>query len=66
MMTLTPQLRKILRRKRASHLSSILEPDIDFRKLVDKLDQAEITMEMEETEKVKLQYSHPYNQFTNK
>ena len=37
MMTLTPQLRKIANKKRASHPSSILEPDLDFRKLVDKL-----------------------------
>ena len=36
MMTLTPQLRKIAIKKRASHPSSIREPDLDFRKLVDK------------------------------
>ena len=40
-MTLTPQLRKIAIEKRASHPSSIREPDLDFRKLVDKLEQAE-------------------------
>ena len=56
MMTLTPQLRKIAIKKRASHPSSIREPDIDFRKLVDKLEQAEITMKLEETENFKLQY----------
>ena len=39
MMTLTPQLRKIAIKKRASHPSSIREPDLDFRKLVDKLEQ---------------------------
>ena len=39
-------------KKRASHPSSIREPDIDFRKLVDKLEQAEITMKLE---------SHPGN-----
>ena len=50
MMTLTPQLRKIAIKKRASHPSSIREPDLDFRKLVDKLEQAEITMKLEETE----------------
>ena len=49
MMTLTPQLRKIAIKKRASHPSSIREPDLDFRKLVDKLEQAEITMKLEET-----------------
>ena len=56
MMTLTPQLRKIAIKKRASHPSSIREPDLDFRKLVDKLEQAEITMKLEKTENLKLQY----------
>ena len=56
MMTLTPQLRKRAIKKRTSHPSSIREPDIDFRKLVDKLEQAEITMKLEETENFKLQY----------
>ena len=42
-------------KKKASHPSSIREPDIDFRKLVDKLEQAEITMKLEETEKLKLE-----------
>ena len=56
MMTLTPQLRKIAIKKRASHPSSIREPDLDFRKLVDKLEQAEITMKLNETENLKLQY----------
>ena len=56
MMTLTPQLRKIAIKKRASHPSSIREPDLDFRKLVDKLEQAETTMKLEETENLKLQY----------
>ena len=55
-MTLTPQLRKIAIKKRSSHPSSITEPDLDFRKLVDKLEQAEITMKLEETETLKLQY----------
>ena len=56
MMTLTPQLRKIAIKKRASHPSSIREPDLDLRKLFDKLEQAEITMKLEETEYLKLQY----------
>ena len=56
MMTLPPQLRKIAIKKRASHPSSILEPDLDFRKLVDKREQAEITMKLEETKNLKLQY----------
>ena len=54
MMTLTPQLRKLAIKKRASHPYSIREPDLDFRKLVDKLEQAEITMKLEETESLKL------------
>ena len=56
MMTLTPQLRNIAIKKRASHPSSIREPELDFRKLVDKLEQAEITLNLEETEKIKIQY----------
>ena len=56
MMTLTPQLPKIAIKKRASHPSSMREPDLDFRKLVDKLEQAEISMKLEETENLKLQY----------
>ena len=56
MMTVIPQLRKRAIRKRASHLSSVGEPDIDFRKLVDKLEQAENTRKLEETESLKLQY----------
>ena len=49
MMTLTPQLQKIAIQERAPHPSSIREPDLDFRKIVDKLEQAEITMKLEET-----------------
>ena len=56
LMTLTPQLRKITIKKRVSHPSSIREPDLDFRKQVDKLEQAEITIKLEETENLKLQY----------
>ena len=55
-MTLTPQLRKKAIKKRASHPSSIREPNINFRKLVDKIEQAEISMKLEETENLKLQY----------
>ena len=55
-MTLTLQLRKIAIKKRASHPSSIREPELDFRKLVDKLELAEITMKLGETENLKLQY----------
>ena len=55
MMTLTPQLRKIGIKKRASHPSSIREPGIDFRKLSYKSEQAEIKMKLEETENLKPQ-----------
>ena len=55
MMTLTPQLRKIATKKRASHPSSVREPDIDFKKLVEKLEQAETTKKFEETENLKVQ-----------
>ena len=55
MMTLTPQLRKLAKKTRASHPSSIREHDIDFRKLVDKVEQAKITMKLEKTENLKLQ-----------
>ena len=55
MMTLTPQLRKIAIKKRASHPSLVRKPDIDFKKLVEKLEQAEITMKFEETENLKVQ-----------
>ena len=51
MMTLTTQLRKTAIKTRAS----IRQPDLDFRKLVDKLEQAEITVKLEETEYLKLQ-----------
>ena len=55
MMTLTPQLQKLAIKKRASHPSSTREPDLDFRNLVDKLEQAEFTIKLEETENLKLQ-----------
>ena len=56
MMTLKPQLQKIPIKKRASHPYSTRKPELEFRKLVDKLEQAEITMKLEETENLKLQY----------
>ena len=56
MMTLTPQSRKIAIKKRASHASSIRERYLDSRKVADKLEQAEISMKLEETENLKFQY----------
>ena len=53
---MNPQLRKIAIKKRASHPSSIREPDLDFKKLVDELEQAEITMKLEEIENLKQNY----------
>ena len=51
LMTLTPQLRKIAIKKRASHTTSIREPDLDYRKLLDKLEQAEITVILKKNRK---------------
>ena len=59
MMTLISELQKLAIKKRVSHPSSIREPDLDFRKLVDKLEQAEIptiTIKLEGTENLKFQY----------
>ena len=56
MMTLTTQLPKKAIKKRPSHPSSIREPDMNFRKVVDKPEQAEITMKLEKTQNLKLQY----------
>ena len=56
MMTVTPQMQKNAIKKGASHPYSIREPDLDLRKLVDELEQAKITMILEETENLKLQY----------
>ena len=58
MLTLTPQLRKMVIKKRASYPSSTREQDLDFRKLVDKLEQANITMKVGETENLRLQYDN--------
>ena len=66
MTTLTPQLQKVAITKRASHPSSIREPDLDFRKLVDEPKQAEITMKLEETENLKLQNVSNIQTQTNK
>ena len=55
MMTLTPKLRKIARKKRASNPSLVREPHVDFSNLVDKLEQAKIPMKLEETESLELQ-----------
>ena len=52
MMTLAPQLRKIAIKKRASHPSSIREPDLNLGKL------AEITKKLEGTENLKLRYEN--------
>ena len=45
-------------KKRASYPSSTREQDLDFRKLVDKLEQANITMKVGETENLRLQYDN--------
>ena len=66
LMTLTPQFWKRAIEKRASHPSSIREPDLDLWKLVDKLEQAEITMKLEKTETATICQEHPNHYFTNK
>ena len=70
MMTLTPHLRKIAKKNRASHPSSIREPDLDFRKLVEfrKLKQAEITMKLEKIRKPNITKceQNPKHYFTDK
>ena len=51
---------------RASHPSSIREPDLDFRKLVDKLKQTEITMKLEKkTENLNLQNMNNFQTTTS-
>ena len=55
MMTLKPQLRKIAIKERSSHPSSIRKLNRDFRKLVDKLAQAKVTVKLAETKNLKLQ-----------
>ena len=42
------------RNNKTTQKSSTRKPHIGFRKLIDKLEQAEITMELEEAEKLKL------------
>ena len=68
MMTLTPQLRKIAIEKRASHPSSIQEPNIDFRKLKEKVEQAKNNYETGRNRKLTItkRKHHPYNYFTIK
>ena len=57
MLTLT-QLRKIAIERRASHTSLFREPGLVFRKFVDEVEQAEITLKLEEKENLKLQYGN--------
>ena len=67
MMTLLPKLRKIAVKNRASNPSSIRELDIDFRKLVEKLKQAGITIKLELTIKIKITKRKKYTiNLTNK
>ena len=55
MMNLFLQLQKKSVKKRASYLSSTHESDIVFRKLLDKLEQAEILIKLVETEHLETQ-----------
>ena len=60
-------LQKIAIKKRASHPSSVGEPDLDFRKLVFKLKQAK-HHEIRRNSKAKATICqlHPNHYFTNK
>ena len=49
MMNLIPQIKTFAIQRSASNPSTVHELDTDFRKLVDKLEQAEIMMKMEVT-----------------
>ena len=49
-------IREISTKNRASHPSSNSEPVIDYRKLGDKLKPSEITVKLDETEILKLQF----------
>ena len=55
-------------KKSASLSSSIQEPDIDFRKLLDKIEQAEITMKKGRNRNIenRIHEQHPHNDFTKK
>ena len=57
MMTLTTQFKKTAIKKRKSHPWSIRKLDIDFRKLVDKIEQAYFTTKPEKTENLKQQHA---------
>ena len=64
MMAITPQLGKSAK-KRPSHPSSILEPILVFRKLVNKLEQAEIIKKLRETEILKLEFENNFQTRTS-
>ena len=68
MMILTPQLQTIAIKKRGSHPFSIREPDLDFRKLVDKLEQCKNHFETRRNRKPKATIckQHPNDYFTDK
>ena len=48
MISITPQLSKIAIKKRASHPPSFREHNTTFRKIVDKIKQAEITKKLKQ------------------
>ena len=56
---------RIAIKKTATYSSSVCEQEIDFRKLVDKLEQAELPMKLEETDDFELQnISNPLTFFS--
>ena len=54
-----------MQKKRASHPSSILEPILVFRKLVNKLEQAEIIKKLIETEVLNLEFENNFQTRTS-
>ena len=58
-------MKQICNKNRASHPLSIREPNVDFRKLADKLEQIEITMKLEETKKLKLSHKSNFHTTTS-
>ena len=63
MMTLITQLRKNAIRNRESHPSSFREPNLDFRNLLVKLEEAEIDIKLEKKYKISICQRHPNHYF---
>ena len=64
-MVSTVELSKIAIMKKTSNHSSVCEKDIGYRKFVDKLEQTEITMKLEQTGKLKYSMFQTFKQLQN-